>query len=120
MYGICYEHERDIDMTFSSYNHVEEISGRVIQGHVHIPKESMVIAYSTNSLNAKGHIVSALPTCSKSETEFQANLLKTLCCDFAEMNDAPFRNISSDGDAAMRLMSNDLPSDSPIFQQYHH
>ena len=120
MHGTCYEHGRDIDMTFSSYHHVEEISGKLTQGLVHIPKESMVIAYSTNSLNANGHIVAALPTCSKSETEFQANILKTLCCDFAKMNGAPFLNISSDGDAARRqvfnsLMSNDLPSDSPIY-----
>ena len=117
---ICYEHGRDINMTFSSYDHVEEISGKVMQGHVHIPKESMVIAYGTNSLNGNGHIVAALSTCSKSETEFQANLLKTLCCDFAKMNGAPFLNISSDGAVARRqvfnsLMLNDLPSDSPIY-----
>ena len=108
----------------TSYDHVEEISGKVTQGHVHIPKESMVVAYSRNSLNANGHIVAALPACSKSETEFQANLLKTLQCDFAEMNGTPFLNISSDGDAARRQvfnsLSNDLHQIHPYIQQYHH
>ena len=57
------------------------------EGQQHIPKEGMVIAYIANSVNANGHIALALPTCSKSEKEYQENIQK-LCCDSAETSGA--------------------------------
>ena len=48
MYGLCYEHCRELDLQFTSYEHVEQLAEMVKSGEIHTPKETMVIATSSN------------------------------------------------------------------------
>ena len=60
----------------NDFKDAEKISNQVRRDEIHVPKESMVIACSSNSESCAGQIVCALPTCSKSEVEYQASLIK--------------------------------------------
>ena len=88
---------------------------------MHVPKESMVIALgSNNSVSSKAQLVCALPTCSKKEVDFQANLLNSFSTEFYIRYNTPILNWSTDGDPARRqlfnsLMSYDLLPTSPIY-----
>ena len=120
IYGICYEHGRDENLSFNSYEHVESLSNMVKDGVLHVPKETMLITCSSNSLNCKAQVVAVLPTCTKNEIHYQANLIDQVSSDFAKKNGAPFLNWSTDGDPARRqlfdsLMSYDLDEDSDIY-----
>ena len=74
LYGICYGHGQDTDMAFTTYEHISEISEKVKSAEMHVPKETMVIALSSNATSLKAQIIAALPTCSKKETEFSSQL----------------------------------------------
>ena len=120
LYGLCYEHCRDKDLAFTDYAHVEELADLVKKGVIHAPKETMVIACSSNSPNCKSQVVAALPTCSKNEIEYQANLIDTISSNFKIKHGAPFLNWSTDGDPTRRqifhsLMSYELDDDSDIY-----
>ena len=95
IYGICYEHGRDTDMTFHSYEHVLKIVTDVDEGRKHVPTENMVIAISSNSEKSKGHVIAALPTCSKKEVEYQGKIIKTISSEFKKTNGAPLLNWST-------------------------
>ena len=121
LYGLCYEHGQHEDVTFVDYKHVEELANKVKEGELHVPKETMVLATSSNSVNCKAQIVAALPTCSKKETEFQSTLIDKVSSQFAEKNGAPFLNYSTDGDATRRiifdyLMRFEISPISPIYE----
>ena len=80
----------------------------------------MVIACSSNSINSNAQVVAALPTCSKNEIEYQANLIDSISTNFAEKHGAPLLNWSTDVDPARRqvfdsLMSFDLDKESLIY-----
>ena len=120
VYGICYEHGRVENLLFSDYHHVEQLADMVKSGTLHVPKETMAIACSSNSLNSKAQFVVALPTCSKDEIEYQANLIDNISSNFAQKNGAPFLNWSTDGDPSRRqiftsLCSYSLSNSSPIY-----
>ena len=65
IYGLCYEHGRDKDLTFTSMSHIEELATQVSDGTLHVSKETMVIASSSNSLQNKAQVLAALRTCTK-------------------------------------------------------
>ena len=120
LYGLCYEHARDRDLTFSDYAHVEDLADLVQKGEVHVPKETMVIACGSNSPSGKVQVVAALPTCSKDELEYQANLIDTISSNFKTQHGAPLLNWLTDGDPTRRqifdsLMSHELDEDSPLY-----
>ena len=120
LYGICYEHGKNEDLTFTSYDHVEDLSNMVKANILHVPKETMVIACSSNSINSNAQVVAALPACSKNEIEYQANLIDSISTYFAEKHGAPLLNWSTDGDPARRqvfdsLMFFDLDKESLIY-----
>ena len=115
LYGICYE-----DLTFTSYDHVEDLSNMLTANILHVQKETMVIACSSNSINSNAQVAAALLTCSKNEIEYQANLIDSISTNFAEKHGAPLLNWSTDGDPARRqvfdsLMSFDLDKESLIY-----
>ena len=56
MYGFCYEHGRDLDISFTSFEHVELL---VQDGKLCIPMEN-TIACSNNSVKANAQVVAAL------------------------------------------------------------
>ena len=108
LYGFCYEHARTEDLSFTSYNQIENLKQKVDDGKIHMPKESMVIACSSNSKICKAQILAALPTCDKGEVEYQANLIQTLSSNFMEKYGTPFLNWSTDGDPARRQIFHSL------------
>ena len=121
LYGLCYEHARSKDLEFKSYEHVEKLSKLVKENILHTPKESMVIVVSSNSPGCKVQVVAALPTCSKSETEYQVDLINEISAGFRKKFGVPLLNWSTDGDSVRRkifdfLMSYDLKEDSPIYE----
>ena len=120
LYGFCYEHGRFENLEFTDYDSVENLSDMVKNGLLHVPKESMVVTCSSNSVNCKVQVVAALPTCSKKEIDFQASLIDKISTNFVEKNGAPLLNWSTDGDATRRrlfdgLMSYDLSISSAIY-----
>lgn len=122
IYGVCYEHGRDTNMEFTSYEKISQIASDVRNNKMHVPKESMVIAIGSNSsVSSKAQLVCALPTCSKKEIDFQANLLNSLSSEFYIRYNTPILNWSTDGDPARRqlfnaLMSHDLQPSSSIYE----
>ena len=108
LYGVCYEHCRDKDLTFSNVTEVEHLADLVKKGEVHVPKESMVIVCSSNSPAGKIRVAAALPTCSKNETDFQANLIDTISSNFKSKYGVPLLNWSTDGDPTRRLIFDSL------------
>ena len=76
---------------------------------------------SSNSMGSKAQLICALPTCSKKETEFQANLINSISPQFYIKYNVPILNWSTDGDSVRRqlsvsLMSHDLQQSSPIYE----
>ena len=59
---------------------------------MHVPKETMVIACSLNSPSGRVQVVAALPTCSKNEIQYQANLIDTISSNFKTRHGAPLLN----------------------------
>ena len=107
-------------MEFKSYEQVEKLAQMVKDEKLCVPKETMVIACSNNSPQGQVQVAAALPTCSKSETEYQANLIEAISSDFKEKHGAALLNWSTDGDAVRRkifdfLMSHQLKEDSDIY-----
>ena len=120
LYGLCYEHARDEDLAFTSYQHVENLANMVQEGILHTPKESMVVVCSPNSPKGTTQVVAALPTCSKNEVEYQSNLIESISSSFKDTFGAPLLNWSTDGDPTRRkifdmLMKHLLDENSPIF-----
>ncbi|XP_066914918.1 uncharacterized protein [Clytia hemisphaerica] len=120
LYGICYEHGREVNMNFESYQHVQELSNQVKDGKLHVPKETMVIVCSNNTVKARVQVVAALPTCSKNEIEYQKHIVLTISKEFFKVHKVPLLNWATDGDATRRmlfdqLMCYDLPPTSPIY-----
>ena len=88
LYGICHELGKNEDLTFTSYDHPNMVKANIL----HVPKETVVIACSSNSINSNVQVVAALPTCSKNEIEYQANLIDSISTNFAEKHGAPLLN----------------------------
>ena len=88
VYGLCYEHGRTQDIEFNDYDHMEALADMVKNDLLHIPRETIVLAVSSNSEQCKAQVIAALPTCSKNETTYQANLIDNVATKFAEKNGA--------------------------------
>ena len=121
IYGLCYEHAREQDLTFNDIENIEKLSEQFTNSQVHIPKESMVIAVASNCSNTKTQLLAALPTCTKSEVTYQANLLEKLAENHFQKNGAPFLNYCTDRDPSRRqifnsLMCHKVKPDSAIYQ----
>ena len=75
---------------------------------IHIPKECMVMAVSSNSTKKNAHPVLIWPTCSKSESDIQLQLIQELSDSFYFKNNAPFMCWSTDGDGTQRHIFDSL------------
>ena len=71
-YGFCYLHSRDLNLEFNSYEDICSLCD----------KECMVMAVSSNSTKKNAHPVLIWPTCSKSESDSQLQLIQELSDSF--------------------------------------
>ena len=108
LYGLCYEHGQSESLEFNTCSSIENLASMVREGKLHIPKECMVLAIGSNSIECSVQIVAALPTCTKNEIDFQCKLIETLSNDIVEMTGAPFLNWATDGDATRRQIFDKL------------
>ena len=71
IYGVCYDHCRDVDLSFDTYEDVVRLRKDVDEGAIHLPKECMVIATASNSGKINTQPVVIWPTCIKMKCKFR-------------------------------------------------
>ena len=107
LYGFCYLHGKYLNLEFNSFENVN-MSEKLDKDEIHVPKEYMVMAVSSNSYKKNAHPVLIWPTCSKSEVNIQMELIQTLPDGFYFKNNAPFMCWSTDVDATHRRIFDSL------------
>ena len=120
MYGFCYDHGHDEDLTLNSHDDVTRVAELVEDGKLHICKECMVVACSNNALKENTQILLAWPTCSRSETTIQKDFIEKFSAFFKSKTGAPLLCWGTDGDASRRrifdaLMNVFLKVESDIY-----
>ena len=98
IYGFCYEHGHNVEMTFRSYDDVTNLANLVENSNLHVGKECMVIVTSNNSVIEDTQVVISWPTCSRSEVIIQRNFIKQFSKLFKEKNGAPLLCWATDGE----------------------
>ena len=102
LYGFCNLHGKYLNLEFNLFENVNMLYEKLDKDEIHVPKECMVMAVSSNSYKKNAHPVLIWPTCSKSEVNIQMELIQTLSDGFYFKNNAPFMCWSTDGDATRR------------------
>ena len=119
-YGACYEHGRGMNMEINTMEDITKLKQLCDNGELHVPKSCQVTMISCNARKAKGHVVMVLPTCSKSDSTVQREMIESISQGFVDEHGVPLLNWATDGDGTRRIIFNGLskhhlnPS-SPIY-----
>lgn len=120
LYGVCYEHSHNHDLSLDSWDDVMRLKQAVDDEEIHITKECMVIALGYNAININAHPVVVWQTCSKDEVSIQMKVIQGLSDSFLKLNGTPLMCWSTDGDSTSRqifdtLMQHKLPETHRIY-----